>query len=128
MAKLVVHGARLKCSEGNAPSMLNVLPAAGTGSEEKPAATIFDSQPLANIMPFGLCKSLANPQVKAATSAAMGTLTPQPCLPVIPAPWSPGSNAVKLQEKAALSSDSTCKCAWNGTIEVTDPAAAVEVV
>jgi hypothetical protein len=78
MAKLVVHGAMLKCSEGSGSSTLSVLPAAGTGSDEKPAATILDSKPLVNIAPFGMCKSLANPLVASATAAAMGMLTLQP--------------------------------------------------
>jgi len=128
MAKLVVHGAKLKCSEGSTVSTLMVPPIAGTGSDEMPAATIFDSKPMANINPFGLCKSITNPQVAAATTAAMGTLTPQPCIPVIPAPWSPGASAVKLQEKAALTSDSKCLCAWAGSIEVIDPGTSVEVI
>jgi hypothetical protein len=73
-----------------------------------------------------MCQSLANPQVAAATSAAMGTLTPQPCVPVIPAPWSPGASVVTLNGVPALTSDSKCQCTWAGTIEVVDPATTVD--
>lgn len=125
MPKLVVHGALLKCSEGLAPSSLTVLPAVGA-ADEKPTATVMDNVPMTNIAAFGMCKTQANPQVASATAAAMGALTPQPCVPVIPAPWSPGSTIVTLDGKKALTSDSRCNCAWTGSIEITDPGTAVE--
>src|SRR5688572_9680900 len=101
MTKLVVNGAKLTCSEGVAPSTLIVLPTSGTDASEKPAATIMDHLPMVNIAPFGMCKAQANPQVATATAAAQGVLTPQPCVPVIPAPWSPGASVVTIQETNA---------------------------
>lgn len=127
MSKLVIHGAMLKCSQGMVPSALSVLPVNGSSADEKPAATVMDKVPMMNIPPFGMCRTQANPQVAAATSAAMGVLTPMPCLPVIPAPWSPGAGIVTIQGLKALSSDSRCDCAWTGSIEITDPGSAVEV-
>ena len=127
MTKLVINGAKLKCSEGMAPSSLTVLPTAGTDADEQPAATVNDNKPMVNIAPFGMCKTQANPQVAAATSAAQGVLTPQPCIPVIAAPWSPGSSVVTIAEQKALTDDSTCKCNWTGTIEITDPGTSVDV-
>ena len=53
-----------------------------------------DNKPFVNILPFGMCMSLANPMVAAATAAALGALTPMPCIPVTPAPWVPGSPTV----------------------------------
>jgi Domain of unknown function (DUF4280) len=41
-------------------------------------ANIMDDVPMANIMPFGMCVSLASQTTAAATSAAMGVLTPTP--------------------------------------------------
>ena len=127
MSKLVIHGAMLKCSQGLAPSSLSVLPVNGSSADEKPAATVMDKVPMVNIAPFGMCRTQANPQVAAATAAAMGVLTPMPCLPVIPAPWSPGAGIVTIQGQKALSSDSRCDCAWTGSIEITDPGSAVDV-
>lgn len=121
MPKLVVNGAKLKCSEGLSPGSLTVLPVNMTDADDQPAATVMDFHPMANVAPFGMCKTQANPQVAAATAAAMGTLTPQPCVPVIPGPWSPGSSVVTIQGHKALTHDSTCNCAWSGSIEVTDP-------
>jgi hypothetical protein len=126
MPKLVVNGAQLKCSEGLAPGALTVLPANGSSADEKPAATIMDNVPMMNIAPFGMCKTQANPQVAAATAAAMGTLTPMPCVPVIPAPWSPGSSVATINGLKALTSDSKCNCMWTGSIEVTDPGSSID--
>ena len=125
MPKLVVNGAMLKCSEGLAPSTLTVIPALAQAGP-LPAATVEDYKPMVNVAPFGMCKTQANPQVAAATAAAMGVLTPQPCIPVIPAPWSPGSSIVTLSAVPALTDDSKCQCAWTGSIEVTDPGTGVE--
>ena len=126
MPKLVTNGAKLKCSEGMAPSSLTVLPANGTSGDEQPAATVMDFQPMVNIAPFGMCKTQANPQVAAATSAANGVLTPQPCIPVTTAPWSPGSKLVTINQLKALTSDSKCNCNWTGSIEITDPVSTVD--
>lgn len=121
MAQLVVNGAMLTCSFGLAPSTMVVTPENMVQGTSVPAATIMDNVPMKNIIPFGMCTSLANPQVAAATSAAMGTLTPQPCIPVIAAPWTPGSPTVLISNKPALNSTSTCMCNWAGVISVTNP-------
>ena len=86
MPQQVVMGAMLTCSMGVAPSSLIVTPINRVNGESVPAANIMDHIPMTNIMSFGMCNSLANPQVAAATTAALGVLTPQPCIPVIPAP------------------------------------------
>lgn len=80
-----------------------------------------------NIAPFGMCKTQANPQVAAATSAAMGVLTPMPCIPVVKAPWSPGASGAEIAEQKALTSDSKCSCMWFGSIEITDPASDIDI-
>jgi hypothetical protein len=127
MPRLVVNKAVIRCSEGIAPSTLTVLPSTAGEADQKPTATVMDYQPMVNIAPFGLCRTQANPQVAAATAAAQGVLTPQPCIPVITGPWSPGSSVVTIDEKKALTSDSTCRCAWTGTVEITEPGTSIEV-
>jgi hypothetical protein len=119
MPKLVISGAQLQCTQGMAPGSLQVLPANMADAENQPAATVMDNVPNTNIMPFGMCQSMANPQVAAATAAAMGVLTPQPCVPVTTAPWTPGSAMVKLKSLAVLTDDSTCMCMWAGQISIT---------
>ena len=69
MGKLVCSGAMLKCSFGMAPGTLNVLPLNCVMSGA-PSANIMDNVPMMNIMPFGMCQSMANPMVAAATAAA----------------------------------------------------------
>lgn len=76
---------------------------------------------VANIATFGMCQSMANPAVSSATSAAMGVLTPMPCVPVITAPWSPGSSQVKVGGIAALTNNSKCMCSYGGNISITSP-------
>lgn len=121
MGKQVCMGAMLKCSMGMAPSSLVVLPKNKVLTSNQPAANIMDNIPMTNIMPFGMCKSPANPQVAAATAAAMGTLTPMPCVPSTPAPWAPGSPKVLIANMPALNDSSKLMCIWAGVIEVSNP-------
>jgi hypothetical protein len=118
MAQQVVNGAQLQCSFGVSPGNLIITPENLTNANKVPTATIMDNIPLKNIMPFGMCTTLSNPQVAAATAAAFGVLTPQPCIPVTTAPWTPGSPTVLVNKKPAL--NSTCKlmCSWGGVIQI----------
>lgn len=110
-------GAQLKCSFGVAPSALVVLPT-NRVMTQTPDANIMDHVPLANIMPFGMCQSAANPMVAAATAAALGVLTPMPCIPVTAAPWAPGCATVMIGNMPALNNSSKLNCAWGGIIEI----------
>ena len=86
-----------------------------------PIATIMDNVPMKNILPFGMCSSMANPTVASATAAAMGVLTPMPCIPVTTAPWAPGSPTVLIANKPALNQSSKLMCTWGGVIQITNP-------
>jgi len=128
MALHVCTGATLLCSFGVAPSSLIVLPTNTTMTSSVPAANIMDYVPLVNIPPFGMCTSLANPTVAASTSAAMGLLTPMPCLPATAAPWIPGSATVMLGKMPALNSNCKLMCSWGGVIQVTVPGQFTEMI
>jgi hypothetical protein len=121
MANQVCMGAMLKCSMGMAPSSLVVLPVNRVMTSYVPAANIMDNKPLVNIMPFGMCQSPANPMVAAATAAALGVLTPMPCIPNTPAPWVPGAPTVMIANMPALDNTSKLMCLWAGVIEVMQP-------
>ncbi len=120
MPKIVVNGAVIRCNQGTAPVKLVVLPTQLNQAGDLSIATVMDFVPLKNIGPFAMCRSMANPAVASATSAAMGVLTPAPCVPVTTSPWTPGAAAVTVDNLRALTDDSTCMCAWAGSIDVVD--------
>jgi hypothetical protein len=116
----------MMCSFGVAPSSLMVLrPHILT---TMPAANIMDNVPCANILPFGMCSSLANPTVAAATAAALGVLTPMPCIPVTPAPWVPGMPTVLLDNMPTLDNNSKLMCAYGGVIQIVSPGQVAVIV
>jgi len=117
----------MMCTFGVAPSTLVVTPQNKTMMGGVPVATIMDCKPLANIPPFGMCMSLSNPTVAAATAAALGVLTPMPCMPVT-TPWMPGAPTVVVANIPVLNTTSKCMCSWGGQISiVASPAATVNV-
>src|SRR4051812_3586479 len=119
MPSQVTAGAALTCSFGAAPSALVVLPT-NMVNAATPAANIMDSIPMTNIPTFGMCMSIANPTVASATAAALGVLTPMPCVPVT-APWAPGAPTVLIGGMPALNSTSKCMCSWGGVIQIGFP-------
>jgi len=120
MGVQVVTGATLQCSFGVAPSSLMVLPT-NKVLATTPAANIMDNKPMLNVLPFGMCMSLANPMVASATAAALGVLTPMPCIPNTAAPWAPGCPKVMIGNMPALESNSKLMCNWGGVIQVLVP-------
>ena len=121
MAMQVCMGATMQCSFGLAPSSLVVLPANRVMTQQVPDANIMDHKPMVNVMPFGMCTSLANPTVAAATSAALGVLTPMPCIPNTPTPWVPGEPTILLGNAPALDNMSKLMCIWGGVIQFVTP-------
>ncbi len=120
MGFVVCGGATLQCSFGVAPSTFMVLPT-NRVMTSMPIATIMDSKPLVNIMPFGMCQTMSNPTVAAATAAKLGVFSPAPCVPATAAPWAPGSPTVMVGNFPALNSTSKCLCNWGGVIQVVNP-------
>ncbi len=121
MPNQVCMGASMMCSFGVAPSSLVVLPTNRVLTSEVPDANIMDHIPMTNIMPFGMCMSPANPEVAAATAAALGVLTPMPCIPATLSPWVPGAPNVLLGNAPALDNVSTLMCIWGGVISFVTP-------
>lgn len=121
MGILVGMGAICNCSFGAVPCPLSVNSQQSIIGSNIVVATIFDNTP-ANLSTFGMCSSMANPAVSAATAAALGVLTPQPCTPMITAPWTMGSSTVFFQNKPALLQNSKLMCMWGGVIQIIQPA------
>lgn len=123
MGQLVVSGAMISCSFGTAPASLNVTSQIKCLVQGKPVATIQDTAANVNIPPFGTCISMANPQVAAATAAALGVLTPCPCTPVAAGTWVPNKPNCLISGVPCLDSGSTLICAFGaGRISVGMPA------
>jgi hypothetical protein len=119
MGLQVCMGANTMCSGGMAPSTLVVVgkrPMCPT-----PAANVMDNKPFANILPFGMCTLPSNPMVASLTAAALGVLTPAPCIPITAAPWMPGNPKVLVDNLPTLTSESTCLCSYGGTITIVYP-------
>ena len=115
MAMQTANTAVCQCSFGAAPASLPVTPACRVMACGLPAATVMDNK----LPPFGMCSSLANPAVSAATAAAGGVLT---------APWMPGSLTVQIGGKSALNNTSKLLCAYGGVIQVVSPMATTVVI
>jgi len=119
MPNHVCLGATLMCPMGMATSKLVVLPKNKVMTDGKPAANIMDNVSMTNILPFGNCMSPANPATAAATAAALGVLTPGPCMPNPVGPWIVGSPTVMLAGLPALNKSSVLPCAAGGVIQIT---------
>ena len=72
--------------------------------------------------------SIANPTVAAATAAALGVLTPMPCVPLTVAPWTVGAPAVLINNSPALTDDSQLMCSYAGVISITYSGQAVVTI
>lgn len=111
-----VSTAVVTCSFGLAPCPLVAIQPT-VMIEGKPAATIMDNKP-PNLPTFGMCSSPSNPVVAAATAAALGVLTPMPCVPVIVAPWAPPAAQTLIGGKPALAADGQSMCNWGGVVKI----------
>jgi Domain of unknown function (DUF4280) len=120
MAMQTCTGGMMQCTFGVAPSTFQATPSTTVKSSNMIAGNIMDYKPMVNIMPFGMCTSPSNPMVAAATAAAMGVLTPMPCIPNTVAPWVPGAPTVMLCNAPALNNSSQLMCTWGGVITFTN--------
>lgn len=118
MSFCLCTGAVLSCPFGSAPASFSALPIPRVVISGRPAGVITDTAPAVNLPPFGMCGSPGNPAVSAATAAAMGVLTPMPCVPVPAGPWLNPVPKVLIGGQPAISHDSRLLCAWGGQIAV----------
>lgn len=116
----VVAGATLSCSQGDQTSILQMPVSHGVFTKNKAQMNTMDFKPNTNIQPFGLCHTLANPAVAAATAANNGVLKPMPCTPVLTMPWLDGKSDQLIEGQPALTTQSTNMCLYCGTIRVED--------
>lgn len=117
MGIAVVTGAMILCPFGTTPANLVVTSQSTCLAEGKLLATITDTS-VANIPTCGMCSSLANPQVAAATAEALGVLTPQPCVPAIAGTWTAVRPKCIVGGKPCLTSEATAVCSYGGTMSI----------
>lgn len=115
MSKYMCSGDKIKCSMGDKGALI-VLPINMVFSDNKPVGNIMDNKPLVNITPMGMCSSLANPIVAAATAANKGKLQKMPCIPNTTMPWMLGKMDTLIGGKPALLDSSKLMCMWCGVI------------
>ncbi len=127
MANPVVSTAMCTCIFGTAPVPLMATSQQTVLIGGMPAATIMDGAPISNVPTFGMCSNPANPAVAAATAAALGVLTPMPCVPATVS-WAPGCPTVLACGKPLLNNTSKLMCSYGGMIQVSmTPAMTVKV-
>ena len=115
MANPVVMSSLCTCSFGTIPCILPVTSQQTVQTVNLLQATIMDNK----LPTFGMCSNPANPAVAAATAAAMGVLTPMPCVPLTVAPWVPGVPTILVCGKPLLNNTSKLMCSYGGVIQVT---------
>ena len=119
MSVLVNSGSSLSCTFGSVSTPFKATASPSVLIGGKPGGNITDASSTVNITPFGMCSTLSNPAVAAATAAALGVLTPQPCTPQTTA-WVAESQTVLIGGKPCLTQGCTCMCAYGGSISVVD--------
>lgn len=114
----VVAGAKMKCSFGDKEAILTAPFSHGYYCNEKPVLNIMDFKPMVNIMSFGMCSSMTNPTVAAATAAANGKLQKMPCIPMVVTPWLNGKMDVMVENQPAILNNSKNMCVYCGQITI----------
>jgi hypothetical protein len=100
MTKIVVSGAKLRCTLGSTESSLNVNSFAEV--EGEPIATVADGLP-SNVGCFGTC-----------------SLSGTPCAPITTR-WIPGSANLSFGTEPALTQNCCLTCIIGGIISIIDP-------
>lgn len=132
MAADVRSGATLVCSMGTGAGKLIAQPRIPVPFnpkidkvDPKPIALATDTTAMVNIVPMGMCRSMSNPMVAAATGSNRGTLTMQPCIPMPVGTWQ-GFTPPKFENgkmtnngKGTVNMGCQLTCSWAGVIRPT---------
>lgn len=110
------HGDICRCSFGTETSAFQ-LSSTKHDSITEQNANLLDNKPMVNILAFGMCTSLVNPEVASATAHDLGVPVFKPCIPNTIAPWSPGLPTMLVNNYPAIDKNSKLMCAWGGVIE-----------
>ena len=129
----------IQCNQGTSATPLiirpekrvfifSLMPKSGKDPKKQESARSYispgsgkDHIPFLNVSSFGLCRSLKNPAVLAATIVRLGQLTPMPCTPMTNQPWVPQSPHVAIEGFTALTNEAKLHCLFGGIIQVVNP-------
>lgn len=120
MSLPVVTGASIICPMGTAPGTFTATSQVTVTMGGGVAGTITDTAPLVNVGACGMCTSMLNPTVASATAAALGVLTPMPCVPSPVGTWICPVGPM-VGGKPSLSNEGKLTCAYGGTLQFTAP-------
>ena len=120
MSRVVVTGASISCPFGTSTGSFIATNCNYIKIKGITPGNTNDGLPIINITPFGMCQTPTNPAVAAATAAALGVLTPMPCIPNTKT-WAPTNPKVMVGGKPVLTQESVCLCRYGGVITVSDP-------
>lgn len=115
----VVSGASIGCTMGLGSGTLNATSQVTIRFNGATVATKNDVG-AQNVGSCGMCTSMGNPTVASATVAALGVLTPQPCIPVAGGTWQ-ASGTTKVGGAFPITNESTLTCSYGGSIFITNP-------
>lgn len=118
-------GAVLRCTQGTSNGSLVATPKCVSLCTHQ-QCNIGDHISMANVRPFGRCRSLGYPPTAAATAAHHGHLTPMPCVPGTPFAWSVVDANSLLCGKPALLNTSKLRCVYGGEISIVNPGQSLE--
>ena len=107
---------QLQCTMGLTPAPFIVLPDKKVVGKFLPLATMDANKPMVNIMPFGMCKSPANPVVASIIASSLGSVTQAPCIPNTVAPWIPSCMKVMVGNMPVVTQPDKLMCIWGGSI------------
>jgi hypothetical protein len=113
MSDWVSGNTMLRCSFGSEPSALRI-PWGENIWAQSPLASVTAYLPMIHIHPFGLCYCPDN----ARSNQPDDSSSVLRCIPVINAPWFPGSPTVLIGGRSALNSSSRLRCQKGGVIRI----------
>lgn len=128
MALQVTGLAVTQCIFGVAPSVYMTIPIHMEITFIMPGATITDTLPFLNMMPFIMCQSPVNPMVIAIMIASLGSVHMAPCIPMTFIPWVPPMPKVLLGGVPTIDNTAMAMCLWTGMISVKFPGQVTTII
>ena len=117
-----------RCTFGLAPSLYLTFPIHMEITFIMPAATIFDTFPFFNMLPFVMCQSKMNPMVLAVMLASFGAVQVAPCIPMTFFPWTPPISNVLVGGVPTVDNTARAMCLWGGMIQTIFPGQVTTIV